>query len=48
MASRRKIDYLGTIDPNKIATRVMLSNKTVRHLNKKKEKSRKKCREKVI
>ena len=48
MASKRKIDYLGTIDPNKIATRVMLSNKTVRHLNKKKEKSRKKCREKVI
>lgn len=48
MTSKRKIDYLGTINPNKIATRVMLSNKTVKHLNKKKQKSRKKCREKVV
>jgi len=48
MASRRKIEYLETIKPNEITTRVMLSNKTVRYLNKKKEKSRKKCRERVV
>jgi hypothetical protein len=45
MASKRKTEYLATINPNEILTRVMLSNKTVRHLNKKKEISRKKCRE---
>lgn len=48
MASKRKIEYLGTINPNKIPARVMLSNRTVRHLNKKKELSRKRCREKIL
>ena len=35
------------INPNLIRTRVPLDNKTVTHINKKKEQSRRKCRQKV-
>lgn len=47
MSKKGKIEYMDTINPNKILTRVMLKGKTVTHLDKRKEKERKKCREKV-
>lgn len=45
-----KKEHIGTIDGNKllIHQRVMLSNKTIPHKNKKKEKEKFKCRKKVI
>ena len=44
-----KKEKLGTIDYNYLQTkrRVLLSNNTVTHKDKKKEKSKKKCRNKV-
>ena len=42
-----KREYLTTINPNVIMTRVNLQNKTIPHKNKKKDKSKYKCRKSV-
>lgn len=46
---KNKKHYIGTIDGNKllINQRVMLTNKTIPHKNRKKEKEKYKCRKKV-
>lgn len=46
---KNKKEHIATIDGNKLLAkrRVMLSNKTVPHKNKKKESAKYKCRKKV-
>lgn len=46
---KTKKEHITTIDGNKLLAkrRVMLSNKTVPHKNKKKEKNKYKCRKKI-
>lgn len=42
-----KKEHLVTINPNTISTRVCLDNKTIPYKNKKKQKSKYKCRKKI-